>query len=78
MLYTPLQPEEYYAYIGLLPFVALLLLPLAVLASRGGRSCFFALLVAFAVLWMIFATRPCASFTRRARCFSSFATRRGS
>jgi hypothetical protein len=62
VLYSPLQPEEYYAYMGLLPFVALLLVPLAVTRRSRRTVLFFVLLAGFAVLWIDLRDTPLRDF----------------
>ena len=72
MLYTALQPEEYYAYIGLLPFVAILLLPLAVTRQSRRTILFFALLFGFALLWIDIRDTPLRELYTRSTALQQF------
>jgi hypothetical protein len=47
-----LPPEEFYAYIGLWPFLGLILLPFAVRRREKKPLLFFALLFAFTIVWI--------------------------
>lgn len=47
-----LQPEEFYAYVGLWPFLALLFLPLAIRKRERRSIAFLTLLFVFTLLWI--------------------------
>ncbi len=60
-----LPPEEFYAYVGPLPFVALLLLPLSLRRKEKRELLFFILLLILVFLWIDVKRMPWADWYAR-------------
>ncbi|MFQ5593800.1 MAG: YfhO family protein, partial [Anaerolineae bacterium] len=67
-----LPPQEFYAYIGIWPFLALILLPLAVRKTDKKPFLFFTLLFVFAVLWIDVRDMPWRGVFAHAPLLSQF------
>lgn len=64
--------EEFYAYIGLTPFLALSLLPLAFWKRDRRALLFFLLVLLFAILWISLSYMPWRDFFVRTKLFVQF------
>lgn len=67
-----LRPEEFYAYIGWSPFIALLLLPLALWKRDKRPLLFFGLLLLFAIAWIDVRDMPWSDLFRRTYLLNQF------
>lgn len=67
-----LSPEEFYAYIGIWPFLALAMLPLAVWRREKKPLVFFSLLFVLVLLWIDVRDMPWQGFYARTAFLSQF------